>query len=759
MNGENMIDNAIVIGFKKAWEDDNTISYHVIKLNNSGGKKDFIEFPIDKQPDMFGTIKIDVVNGYNIPTSIPSNTRTTESVKSKMYNFIAENYPQAEEPDPTDAVQLPKIEGCYIEGIVISLTNFGKMVVGMNNGQRMVVYAHDLLKHTDVSKGDKVRLVGDLKVDTNQLYAYVIGCLPYIREEKPKEESKNENKSDESVKKGIDDCEETQKPPKQTPPENNGNGSNSNGRSNKYAPTITKEGYEISDEGMHFIASMFKDKYHIKVLEASTFAMEDILVFKDGYYQRNGEKILRKELKDILGVEYTIGWYNTMYQHLKAMEYPINRSDFLQRPCTTNLLNGIFDYSSGKVEFIARKYPNDFWDYNFDYIIPINYDPDATCPDIDEMLYKILVDRIERGFTDEELMKPSPELYQQIMDTPSLKEQWDKELELYTNRILSKKGIAIENGIITPCDPEYKKLWLFHDYLGSCLMSELIIKRAVALVGKPHTAKTTLLNIVRQFIGKKNVCSVSIQNMDSSTNRFSAATMDGKLSNICDEIPAVSPKNIETFKAATGGSEMPAENKGKAFFQMLVRAHMIMAANETFKVDPKIINSFFSRIVVIECLNVFEGNTKNSRKINKIYSDKELSGLLNHAKLGLERLLELQDYDVDDEESISIWSKYIEPENLAQSFLEAMCSFDTKAEISKKELHKEYLKYCKDNHLTSIISSDKEFSKAVSQYASYKGYKLASTQPMTHGVREYYFEGIGLNRLFISPDYKFGMFQ
>jgi hypothetical protein len=59
----------------------------------------------------------------------------------------------------------------------------------------------------------------------------------------------------------------------------------------------------------------------------------------------------------------------------------------------------------------------------------------------------------------------------------------------------------------------------------------------------------------------------------------------------------------------------------------------------------------------------------------------------------------------------------------------------------------------------TIISSEREFSKAVSQYASYKGYKIASTQPMTHGVREYYFEGIGLNRLFISPEYKFGMFQ
>jgi putative DNA primase/helicase len=98
-------------------------------------------------------------------------------------------------------------------------------------------------------------------------------------------------------------------------------------------------------------------------------------------------------------------------------------------------------------------------------------------------------------------------------------------------------------------------------------MSELIIKRAVALLGKPHTAKTTLLNIVKQFVGTKNKCSVSIQAMDSTTNRFSAATMDGMLANICDELPAVSPKNIETFKAATGGSEMPAENKGKALFR------------------------------------------------------------------------------------------------------------------------------------------------------------------------------------------------
>jgi hypothetical protein len=334
---------------------------------------------------------------------------------------------------------------CVVEGYIEKYTKI-KTIIKTPSGLSIGIWHHDLINpftEIGIGTGDFVRAFGSLKlnrVGELESNAYIYGVKKYIPETKPEtkdvkdaETNKQATKTkpetnDNEIKKGLDDCEETQKPPKQTPPpENNGNWSNSNGRSNKYAPTITKEGFEISDEGMHFIASMFKDKYHIKVLEASTFAMEDILVFKDGYYQRNGEKILRKELKDILGVEYTIGWYNTMYQHLKAMDYPINRSDFLQRPCTTNLLNGIFDYSNGKAEFVPRKDPNDFWDYNFDYIIPINYDPCATCPDIDETLYKILADRIERGFTDEELLHPSPELYQQLMDTPGLKEQWDKE--------------------------------------------------------------------------------------------------------------------------------------------------------------------------------------------------------------------------------------------------------------------------------------------------------------------------------------------
>lgn len=381
-----MIDNVIVIGFKKVWEEDNTISYHVIKLTTSGGKKDFIEFPIDKQPAMFDTVKVDVVNGYNIPTAIPSTTRTKDSVKSKLYNFIAENYPPAEETDPTAALPLPKIEGCYIEGTVLALTTFGKLVVGKDNGERIIVYAHDLLKHTEVAKGDKVRLVGDLQVATNQLYAYVIGCLPYIREVKPTEE----NKSDETVKKGIDDCEGI--PPRPTPPPAKEiSGGNSTGGSGNRI-TITRSGYELSADGLSFFADKLMDEMKVKVIRGSSRLMREIYVWKEGFYRTGGDIDIEIAVKQELQELYEVKWFTIVYNHIISKK-AIDRWEFKPPNRTLNIENGILEYPDKKVIFTPRQQALDFHDMNFTYKVPLVYDPNARCPETEATIQQILVDK------------------------------------------------------------------------------------------------------------------------------------------------------------------------------------------------------------------------------------------------------------------------------------------------------------------------------------------------------------------------------
>lgn len=237
--------------------------------------------------------------------------------------------------------------------------------------------------------------------------------------------------------------------------------------------------------------------------------------------------------------------------------------------------------------------------YNFTYKIPVNYDASAKCPIIDHITKAILG---------------------------------------------SEQNIKI-----------------FYEYVGSLLMSKYFVKDAVILLGKPNTGKTTLMNLILQFLGKRNVCSVSIADLDLKVDKFAGADLDSKLADIVDEMPRIDIKNIEQFKKAVGGSTISVQRKGKDRYNIVNRAKMIFAANETGIVDNSIRGSFFEKIVVIECDKIFSSENKNliMSQRDMQYSPTEMSGFLNNAILGLQRLIKNQQFSQDKDEVPTIWCKYI----------------------------------------------------------------------------------------------------
>ena len=115
------------------------------------------------------------------------------------------------------------------------------------------------------------------------------------------------------------------------------------------------------------------------------------------------------------------------------------------------------------------------------------------------------------------------------------------------------------------------------------------------------------------MIGEQNKCSVPINLLDPRNHRFAGSSLENKLMNVVDEMPRINIKNIEAFKNATGGAGFEVEKKGKDAHFITNNAKCIFSANETGEVDQKIAESFFSRIIPLECVNVFSPDDKSTK--------------------------------------------------------------------------------------------------------------------------------------------------
>lgn len=413
--------------------------------------------------------------------------------------------------------------------------------------------------------------------------------------------------------------------------------------------TDTKEIAEGNKlENLHILANILIQKYNIKTIRADTLSMEEVWIFKDGKYDKNGESVIQDE---VLGYDtnYTTGNYNQIINYIKSSGTRVDRDLAKPKPNSINVKNGILVYDeSGKIELIPHN-P----DYNFTYMLPVNYDPNMKCPKISKLLTDILKSE--------------------------------------------------------------EKIKLFLEFAGNILFTEYKIKKAMICIGKPDTGKTTLLNLLNRLAGKENICSVSLQAMDPRNDKFSTSDMDGKLLNSCDELPNVGLTNIEEFKKSVGGSPMRVQRKGKAAYSIINNAKNIYAANESFVIDDKIRNTFFDKIILLEFVKVFgEGNIDINIR-DQEYSEEEMSGFLNIAIEGMFRLLKNKCYTYEEEDLIGVWRKYYDGNSPIADFFKAKIELTGKSEdsISTSKLHVEYVDFCIKNKEFPV--SSKVFGKYVSR--------------------------------------------
>jgi len=275
---------------------------------------------------------------------------------------------------------------------------------------------------------------------------------------------------------------------------------------------------------------------------------------------------------------------------------------------------------------------------------------------------------------------------------------------------------------------------------------------ATALIGKTDTSwfllgegsngKSTYLTLIRNFLGTENCSSVGLQEL--CTNRFKVAELEGKIANIAGDLPYFTLKDTGIFKMVTGDDTITVERKFKQPFQLLNRAVFIFSANTLPQVNDDTF-AFWRRWIVIEFPYTFKENQEIGRRVRNP-TEEDLSYLLNKVLEAITRIKEIG-IPKEAQDVREMWQRSSNP---VYAFVQDMVEFDQNSFISKDEVYKAFLEYCKEFGYSTM--SKEAFVK---KFLSLVGGKIREERKKIGSQRVRGWAGIKLRQEENGQDYRY----
>ena len=177
---------------------------------------------------------------------------------------------------------------------------------------------------------------------------------------------------------------------------------------------------------------------------------------------------------------------------------------------------------------------------------------------------------------------------------------------------------------------------LFEEMLGYCLIKNTKYQKGFMFYGSGSNGKSTVLNMIREFLGHSNVSSVDLTKLHEN---YAAAELENKLANLGDDIDYGKIKETGIIKRLyTGDAIMTRRIFGEPF-DLYNHAKMIFATNELPYSGDKT-HGFYRRFEIIPLNARFSSKDKDYDPFieEKITTPNAKSYLLNLALDGIDRL-------------------------------------------------------------------------------------------------------------------------
>jgi len=270
------------------------------------------------------------------------------------------------------------------------------------------------------------------------------------------------------------------------------------------------------------------------------------------------------------------------------------------------------------------------------------------------------------------------------------------------------------------------------ELFGVALIPFVKFEKAFMLSGTGANGKSTFLTLLENFIGSDNVSKVPLQELDE--NRFKRADLFGKLLNVFADLDSRALKSSTYFKTIVSGDAIDAERKHRDPFSFRPHARLVYSANQLPTAYDKTF-AYYRRWCILPFPHQFTGKKADKTLEYKLANPTELSGLLNRALRGLDRLFKNMDFTESQtvHEALEDYKRQNDP---LTAFVKDCCEFDPNAKTERTVIFDAYSTYCE--------SEGFEKASRIAVYNQIRAY------PQVGEIRETkarYFSGIKIHQM------------
>lgn len=231
---------------------------------------------------------------------------------------------------------------------------------------------------------------------------------------------------------------------------------------------------------------------------------------------------------------------------------------------------------------------------------------------------------------------------------------------------------------------------MVEEMFGYCLLREYPYHRMFLLYGNGANGKSTLIELLRIFLGRSNCVATSLQAL--AERQFAGSFLYRKLANIVDDLKSRELQDTGIIKMLTGGATSEVEEKYGKRFDFQNYAKMIFAANQLPMVSDDS-RAWWRRQIIINFPNEIPVEKQDPYLLQKMTTGKELSGLLNLSLQGLRRLKGQGDFSYTQTVS-EVAQSYKKLSDSVSAFIDEWCTLSPNDSIAKTDLYEMYCRYC-----------------------------------------------------------------
>lgn len=216
------------------------------------------------------------------------------------------------------------------------------------------------------------------------------------------------------------------------------------------------------------------------------------------------------------------------------------------------------------------------------------------------------------------------------------------------------------------CENDQEVIDLMYEMIGYTLIPTSHFQKSFILYGDGSNGKSTLLDMVGEILGDRNVSSLSFKEIN---HNFKLAEITDKLANIGDDISDEYITDSSIFKKLVTGEEVTVEKKHEQPYKIRNTATIIFATNNLPNMRDK--SSGMIRRLVVVPFNAWitrEDPDFDPFIIDKITTEEAKSYVLNKALEGLERVFYNQGFTVPNVVDELMEDYYREINNVVQFF-------------------------------------------------------------------------------------------